>query len=178
MANQNSSAALFSATHPDIVKRTSIFNLLQSTGLAILGIFLLFFVFTFHDQSSSLNMALMIVGTLMLLYGVFRIFWNSQELVYLPTGSKTSGGSLFFDLKNLPALTNCVEQHRFDEQSGFKSVGNGNVRMDFLLSQDKQFAAIQLFQFIPYTYTPVTSVVYLKGDDAVSASTFLTKGKG
>lgn len=43
---------------------------------------------------------------------------------------------------------------------------NGNVRMDYMISQDKKFVAAQLFRFIPYTYEPASSVFYFTGDDA------------
>lgn len=46
-----------------------------------------------------------------------------------------------------------------------------------MISQDNKFAAVQLYQFVPYTYTPVTSVRYYTGSDAVAVSTFLEKCK-
>lgn len=49
--------------------------------------------------------------------------------------------------------------------------------MDVMISQDNKFAAVQLYQFVPYTYTPVTSVRYYTGSDAVAVSTFLEKCK-
>ena len=49
--------------------------------------------------------------------------------------------------------------------------------MDILISQDNQFAALQLFQFVPYTYTPVTPVHYFTGSQAAAVSAFLSKCK-
>ena len=50
-------------------------------------------------------------------------------------------------------------------------------RVGLMISQDNKFAAVQLYQFVPYTYTPVTSVRYYTGSDAVAVSTFLEKCK-
>ncbi len=36
---------------------------------------------------------------------------------------------------------------------------------------------LQLFQFVPYTYTPVTSVRYFTGSEAAAVSAFLSKCK-
>ena len=38
--------------------------------------------------------------------------------------------------------------------------------MDVILSADKKFAAVQLFQFVPYTYQPITSVQYFTNEKA------------
>lgn len=47
-----------------------------------------------------------------------------------------------------------------------------------MLSEDRKFAAVQLFQFVPYTYNPVTSVRYFTNGEAASIAAFLTKTKG
>ena len=47
--------------------------------------------------------------------------------------------------------------------------------MDVILSADNKFAAVQLFQFVPYTYQPVTAVHYFTNDAAAAVATFLTK---
>ena len=55
---------------------------------------------------------------------------------------------------------------------------SGNLRLDVMLSEDRKFAAVQLFQFVPYTYNPVTSVRYFTNGEAASIAAFLTKTKG
>ena len=54
----------------------------------------------------------------------------------------------------------------FETRNDVKVKTNGNVRMDYMISQDKKFVAAQLFRFIPYTYEPASSVFYFTGDDA------------
>ena len=70
-----------------------------------------------------------------------------------------------------------IENEQLNGETEIKSSGSGNVRMDVMISQDNKFAAVQLYQFVPYTYTPVTSVRYYTGSDAVAVSTFLEKCK-
>lgn len=74
-------------------------------------------------------------------------------------------------------LKEMIEKGHLTLEDGVKSEGSGNVRMDVILSQDNKFAAVQLFQFVPYTYTPVTSVHYYTGNDAATVSAFLSKCK-
>ena len=49
--------------------------------------------------------------------------------------------------------------------------------MDYMYSKDRKFAAVQLFQFVPYTYQPVTAVHYFTNDAAAAVAAFLTKSQ-
>lgn len=162
MATQAIDATIFASTHPDIVKRTSISGLIFSAVMLLLGILVFVSTFEVTDRSSTLSMLLMVLGTAFFLLGIFRLFWKSKEVVYLPTGSVTKERSIFFDLKHMGKLKEMIEKGHLTLEDGVKSEGSGNVRMDVILSQDNKFAAIQLFQFVPYTYTPVTSVLIIR----------------
>lgn len=177
MATQAIDATIFASTHPDIVKRTSISGLIFSAVMLLLGILVFVSTFEVTDRSSTLSMLLMVLGTAFFLLGIFRLFWKSKEVVYLPTGSVTKERSIFFDLKHMGKLKEMIEKGHLALEDGIKSEGSGNVRMDVILSQDNKFAAVQLFQFVPYTYTPVTSVHYYTGNDAATVSAFLSKCK-
>ena len=58
-----------------------------------------------------------------------------------------------------------------------KSENSGNIRLDIILSEDKKFASVQLIQFDPYTYNPLTSVQYFTNGEAASVAAFLAKSK-
>lgn len=175
MSTQTINATVFASTHPDITKRTSVSGLIVSLIMLAAGVLLFASLLEISDKSSTASMALLVAGTALTLFGVFRLFWKSKEIVYLPTGSVTKERSIYFDLKHLGKLTEMLEHKLINAESEIKSNASGNVRMDVMLSQDSKFAAVQLFQFVPYTYVPVTSVCYFTGDDATAVSTFLAK---
>lgn len=175
MATQTMDATLFASTHPDIAKRTSVSGLIFSVVMLLVGILVFASLFEMNDKSSTVSMALMVLGTAFVLLGVFRLFWKSKEIVYLPTGSVAKERSLFFDLKYLNKLTDMIERGQLGNEAEVKSDASGNVRMDVMISQDNKFAAVQIFQFVPYTYTPVTSVRYFTGSEAAAISAFLSK---
>jgi len=129
--------------------------------MLLVGILAFASTFELEDKSSTVSMALMVLGTGLFLMGIFRLFWKSKEVIYLPTKSVAKEHSIFFDLKHMDALRNLVN-------SGSFSV---------ILSADKKFAAVQLFQFIPYTYQPITSVQYFTDEQASAVIAFLTKSK-
>ena len=162
MATQTIDATLFASSHPDIAKRTSVSGLIISVGMMLVGILIFASIFEMSDKSSTLSMGLMVLGT---------------ALIYLPTGSVAKERSLFFDLKHIGKLTEMLESGKLDGEAGVKSESSGNVRLDVMISQDNKFAALQLFQFVPYTYTPVTSVCYFTGNEAAAVSAFLSRCK-
>ena len=177
MATQAIDATIFASTHPDIAKRTSVSGLIFSVAMLLLGILIFASTFEVTDRSSTLSMLLMVLGTAFFLLGIFRLFWKSKEVVYIPTGSITKERSMFFDLKHMDALRNLVNSGSFSAGSNIKSEASGNIRMDVILSADKKFAAVQLFQFIPYTYQPITSVQYFTDEQASAVIAFLAKSK-
>ena len=177
MATQTIDATIFASSHPDIVKRTSLSGVIFSGLILLVGVLAFVSTFEMEDRSSTLSMGLMVIGSGMFLIGIFRLFWKSKEIVYLPTGSVAKERSLFFDLKHIGKLTEMLESGKLDGEAGVKSESSGNVRLDVMISQDNKFAALQLFQFVPYTYTPVTSVCYFTGNEAAAVSAFLSRCK-
>lgn len=177
MANQTVQATIFTAMHPDIAKRTNVGSMFISLAMLVVGFAAFFSAFQLDDQSSSLSMLLMVLGTALLLMGIFRVFWKSKEMVYLPTGSATKEHSLYFDTRHAGDISELLKAGKFPVDNVIKSAHSGNVRLDVLLSQDSRFAAVQLFQFVPYTYDPVTPVYYFIGEQASALSAYLQKSR-
>ena len=170
-------ATIFASSHPDIAKRTSISGIVFSCIMLLIGILSFASTFELEDKSSTISMALMVFGTGLFLVGIFRIFWKSKEVVYVPTGSVAKEQSVFFDLKHMDKLKELVNFGNLSMDSGIKSETSGNLRMDIILSEDNKFAAVQLFQFIPYTYQPITTVHYFTNGEAATIAAFLAKSK-
>ena len=145
-------ATIFASSHPDIAKRTSVSGLIFSGIMLLIGVLAFISTFEMEDRSSTLSMGLMVLGTGLFLIGIFRLFWKSKEVVYLPTGSIAKEQSVFFDLKYMDQLKEIVKLGTFSADTNLKGGTSGNLRMDIILSEDKKFAAVQLFQFVPYTY--------------------------
>lgn len=174
---QTIDATIFASTHLDIAKRTSVSGVLISSIMLLIGILAFASIFELDDKSSTASMALMVLGTGLFLMGIFRLFWKSKEVIYLPTKSVAKEHSVFFDLKHVDTLMNFVNSGSFSTDLKIKSEASGNIRMDVMLSADKKFAAVQLFQFVPYTYQPITPVQYFTNEEASAVVAFLSKSK-
>ncbi|MDO4180375.1 MAG: hypothetical protein Q4D36_03680 [Bacteroidales bacterium] len=157
---------MFSTVHPDIEKRTSVSSVLVSAIFCVIGAGAFVTSLKMGDSSSTMSMAFMTGGTILFLLAVFRLFWKSKEWVYVPTGSVAKERTCFFDECDLQALAATLESKDFTGKNDVKAKSCGNVRMDYMLSQDKRFVAVQLFRFVPYTYEPASSVFYYTGAEA------------
>ena len=62
MATKTIDATLFASSHPDIAKRTSVSGLLISLAMMVAGLLIFVSIFEMHDKSSTISMALMVVG--------------------------------------------------------------------------------------------------------------------
>ena len=115
----------------------------------------------------------MTLGTIFILIALYRLFWKSMEMIYLPTGSKVSEGSCYIDSCDLPEMARLVENKNFSLSSKFSFKQSGSGRLDYLISEDRQFAAVQLFHFVPYAYEPASQIYYYTGDDAAAFVRYL-----
>lgn len=174
---QTMDATIFASSHPDIVKRTCVSGIILSSIMLLLGVLAFVSILEIDNESSALSMATMVLGTALCLTGIFRLFWKSKEVVYAPTGSVAKERTVFFDLKHKDALKDIITSGSFAGSSDIRGEASGNLRMDVIFSKDKKFAAVQLFQFVPYTYQPITSVRYFTNESAAAVYAFLMNGK-
>lgn len=153
MTTQAIDATIFASSHPDIAKRTSVSGLIFSCIMLLAGVIAFVSTFEMEDRSSTISMGLMVLGTALFLIGVFRLFWKSKEIVYLPTGSVAKEQSIFFDLKHLDELTDMVKSGDFSMQSTAKGGTSGNLRLDVMLSEDKSLPPYNCSNLYPILIT-------------------------
>ena len=161
---------LFSAAHPHLYKHVSVFKILLSSLIALAGVASLVFSSVWGKSNDTISMILLTVGIILLIVAFYRFFWQSYEIVYLPTGSVISSGSLYMDSAELQRIRQMVEKNDFSGLSAIACKDGGNGRLDYLQSKDGRFVAVQLFQFVPYTYEPVSEKYYYTDDVAVALS--------
>lgn len=161
--------------HPSITKRTSVSKVILSLLLMLVGLAALISSNQVGKDASTLSVFLMFSGVLLIILGVSYLVWRSKETIYTPTGSVMKKKSFFFDLKHLDDLKNCILFRTFPLKINAHSEPNGNIRLDVVFSADKKFAAVQLFQFVPYAYNPVSLVHYYADDDVTALASFLAQ---
>lgn len=97
------------STPSDFVERTNLFQLLSSSCIFIFGVILFAVVSQLSDKETVFAMGLLVIGSILILWSLFRFFSKSKNLVYIPTGSATCEASLFFNLKDFSTLSQWLE---------------------------------------------------------------------
>lgn len=173
MQTQTIDAPRCASTHPHVASRISLPSVIYSLLLLFPGIAAFLFLYEEHDKSTTFSMALLAFGSIFIVYGLYRLLWKSKVLVYLPTGSVAEEQCLFFDLKYMSKLVDLLNKDSLSADTSVRCEDAGNVRMSVVLSADNRFAAVQLFQFVPYNYAPITPIRYYTEKEAAAVSAFL-----
>ena len=103
----------------------------------------------------------------------------STKVIYTPTQSQVkayileyspSEGERIARLLDMP-----LDKMAADIQQKGKPVAgaNGNFRLEFCLSDDRQFCALQLFRFGDFQYKPVFEPRFYEGKDVESITQFV-----
>ncbi len=158
---------LFSASHPHLYKCFNVSKVVLSSVIALMGVATVILP-SVLGVSDTFHMILLVVGIVLLLFGIYRLFWHSQEMVYWPTKSIVRSGTLYMDAAEVQRINRMVEKNDFSALERIACKDGGNGRLDYLVSKDGKFVAIQLFQFVPYNYEPVSEKCYYSNDDVAA----------
>lgn len=161
---------LFSSAHIQLDKHISVKSILVSSFIALCGVVGIVLSCMLDNLESTLCMALLAVGIILVLFALYRFFAKSHEMVYKSTGSEVRSGSLYMDTVELQNLKQMMVENTFSNSSRLAFKEGGNGRLDYLASKDGRFVAVQLLQFVPYTYEPITGIFYYTDNDAVAVT--------
>ncbi len=151
-------------TNKEVVKQTrlsgiAVITLLIAIGCALGGM-------AFEDPNSSMPTFLYTMAVFLFLGGVVKLFVDRSYYLFRPTKSKLKAVTLYFDVHESDAILNCMEMKRFEDLKNLKREKDTGIKVAAMLANDQKFAAIQVSEYIPYTYEAVTPVMCYYGDDA------------
>lgn len=156
--SKNFKANINDASQGQVVRqkdpKTASFSLL----FLILGIAMIVGSGYVEDNTSTLYMSLLALGVIAVIGGGFRLLFGCKRYVFLPTKSPVDIESFFFEPTQLQTLSNAFESGEIQIIKSLKRKENTGVRVDVISSADNQFAATQVFQYIPHNYEPVTPI--------------------
>ncbi len=149
-------------SHPQIVKRFDIKIVIISAIIAALGLI-------------SLFLSYITVGAILLIVSLVLYFVKSTTNIYSPSGSYIKTECCYFDKDQLGTIKGIIEKGITDETPLFKLSQNGSGRLDMVFSADKEFAAVQLYRFVPHTYEPATEMMSFTGLEAARLLKYIGK---
>ncbi|MEA5005039.1 MAG: hypothetical protein VB022_01370 [Rikenellaceae bacterium] len=151
-------------SHPEIAKVFDIKSLIITAIIAVAGIV-------------SLILSWFGIASILLIIAVLLFFLKSKANVYKPSGSFVKNESFYLDKEDLPFLQAMLEGKEHDESRVIKFASTGSARVDFIFSADNQFAAFQLFEFIPHKYEEYSKMISFTGAQAKKMISYIDKCK-
>ena len=100
---------------------------------------------------------------------------NRFGFLYQPTGSRIRYHEASIDQKDASQLTRFLEQHDPALLRGIRLQPLGSHRLQCYLCKKHEAAWVQLSEFVPYRYVPLTGVVKLEGAAAAAIAEILVK---
>ncbi len=102
----------------------------------------------------------------------------SKKLVYSTTGATVNVKKYNFNSEAVAHLQRVIESDGKGLAAAVKAcrvqkLEIGNIELDACISTDKQFVALQLLQFIDYTYQSISKVAFYEGDQAQLVASIL-----
>lgn len=100
---------------------------------------------------------------------------NLFGYLYQPTGSRISYYEASVDQKDASQLVRFMEQHDPSLLRGVRMQPLGSHRLQCYLCKKHEAAWVQLSEYVPYRYVPLTGVVKLEGAAAAAIAELLGK---
>lgn len=110
--------------------------------------------------------ALIFIGIVLVCYGAFQAIWQSKKWFYAPTNSVTTCHDYYYGAEDFTALKLAVESKNLNAIKKIKTQSDGNVRLRVIKSKDNQFAAAQIFRYIPFEFRPESKIAVMKDAEA------------
>lgn len=121
-----------------------------------------------EDPNASWPSFLFTISVMLFLGGVVKLCVSRSCWMFKPTNSRLKEMTLYFDVHESDALQACIEMKRFEDFKQMKRKKDSGVRVEAMISGDQRFAAVQIAEYVPYSYEAVTPVICYYGDDAKS----------
>lgn len=103
----------------------------------------------------------------------------STKAIYTPTGSKLEVNTLEYApadgerMEHLLALPAEKIEVEVKTKGKPKATPVGQYRLETAISSDHQFAAVQLFRFVDFGYTPASQLICCEGKDVAVVESLL-----
>lgn len=152
------------ASNNEVVKKNTISGI--ALGLLVVAVACVIAGKSFEDPNSAMPTFFFTAAAFLLLGGIVKFFVGRNGYLFKPTKSRLKKVTAYFDVHESDALQACVEMKRFEELKRLKREKDTGVRLEAMVADDGKFAAVQISEYIPYTYEAITPVRCYYGEEA------------
>ena len=168
-------AKSLSASNPHVKEVSNLKSIYLSIFVCLVSFSIIFLSSWVEDKSSTSYIGGNTLAAVLLIVGFYILLNKRKKLVFSPTNSTLLKGEFYLEGKQLELIKEAVTSNLISDYSQFKLVRSGNVRLDYVVSSDGKFVAVQLFEYIPYKFEAVTELVSYENDQAHNLGMFLLK---
>lgn len=129
--------------------------------------------FSIEDPNSSMSTFLFTAAVCMVIGSIVKLCLGRESYLFKPTGSRLQKATVYFDNKESQPLQYCIEEKRFEDLKRMKRQVNTGVKLEAMIASDGKFAAVQLSEYVPYTYEAISPVICFYDTEAENFSKHL-----
>lgn len=145
-----------------IVKKNDFTSIIIALSIVLAGIVITFFSFPYAKG----------LGSILILGGIIALSMSKKTLVHGSTGNKIISYTYFFPPIEKEKIKQICETSNFDTLKSVSQAENG-LQMEIYLSKNGSYAAVQLYEYIPYKYEICSPLYEYEGDDAQKLSNYI-----
>lgn len=150
--------------HPQIIKSINYWAVITSNILLALG-------------AACLFLPQYAIGATLIVLGIILLLVKYKRNVYEKTGSAVKYNSYFFAKEKLAGIENLLSLEDIQNAKPVKFESTGGAKIEYMASGDKQFLAVQLFDYKPFVFEPVSPILYFTESKATDLINFFEKCK-
>ncbi len=113
-------------------------------------------------------------AAILFIAGIIKLLMGRSNYIYCPTNSRLKKLELYFDDKEKYPLQACLESKEFEKLKQMKRQVNTGIKVEAMVARDSSFIAVQISEFVPYTYETITPVICYYDEDAKAFGRFFT----
>jgi hypothetical protein len=159
-----------------IIEKLNINNLIISSTLLLIGLLLTIHSY-FFSLSKNSEMALIVVGVLIMILGVSFLVLKNKQKIYEKTGSIIKSQLYYISREDLVSAKNTLAAGKFENEKTVTIVDTSNVYLDTHISKDKSFSAVQIFEFVSYDFQSATPIYYYTDNQASKFCEYMERCK-
>ena len=123
--------------------------------------------------SEVLSSTMIIVGLIIVVWGIAAFFSKRVKYIYKPTGKVLKKYKVYVAPNYSSKLYQMVEDGKYEELKSLPRVPQSNLSIEALCGEDGSYAMLQVLEFVPYNDIPTTPVKVCQGEQAKYITDFL-----
>jgi hypothetical protein len=130
-----------------------------------------------EQLSTWIENMLIFTGTVWIIWAVTWFFLKNKKYVYFKTGSTMKASNYYILREQMENIKMFLSQSAFSSAKHVQFQEQGNVAIKVFISDDKRFAAVQIFEYASFSFQAITEVYTYADEQAYDFITFLEKCK-